>query len=126
MARLFHRLCQGCQRECLTPASMVRFLAAFQLSWTNQSNAVATHGVTGLPPSSAYSLKFPMIALAIAKPVVFGFPASRKRNMPFSLCVAGGLEVVNWIWSFCPERSMNTPHFSVWFRMILVVLLDQA
>jgi len=46
--------------------------------------------------------------------------------MPFSLCVAGGLDVVNWMSSFCPERSMNTPHFSVWFWMIFVVLFDQA
>ncbi len=38
---------------------------------------------------------------------------SRKRNEPFSLMVAGARAVVNWMWSFWPERSMNTPNFRV-------------
>src|SRR5262249_16247994 len=62
----------------------------------------------------------------MARPVVSGLPVSRKRKEPFSLIVAGALAVVNWIWSFCPERSMKTPNLIVWFPITLVVLFAQA
>src|SRR5439155_13079180 len=68
----------------------------------------------------------PRSALAMASPVVSGLPLSRKRNEPFSLIVAGALAVVNWIWSFWPERSTKTPNLMVWLLMTLVVLLAHA
>src|SRR5262245_53308304 len=97
MARLFHRLCHGGQIEWRMPNSTFNLFVAFQLSCANQSNAVATHGVMGFPPSSEYSLNFPRAAFAIARPVVSVRPVSWKRNNPFSFTVAGADAVVNWM-----------------------------
>ena len=59
-------------------------------------------------------------------PVVSGLPVSRKRKDPFSLMVAGALAVVNWMWSFCPDRSIKTPNLMVWLLITFVVLFAHA